>query len=88
MDSDEVGPAVPAKRSSADPGGHDDEADVGELTGQRGNESTRYVSGPPERPGFRKSALRATVRISVGTGGRLGSRAVGYLDWHEQPGYY
>jgi SAM-dependent methyltransferase len=28
------------------------------------------------------------VRISVGTGGRLGSRPVGYLDWHEQPGYY
>ena len=28
------------------------------------------------------------MRISVGTGVRLGSRAVGYLDWHEQPGYY
>ena len=28
------------------------------------------------------------MRISVGTGGRLGSRPVGYLDWHEQPGYY
>jgi SAM-dependent methyltransferase len=24
----------------------------------------------------------------VGTGGRLGSRPVGYLNWHEQPGYY
>jgi SAM-dependent methyltransferase len=28
------------------------------------------------------------VRIPVGTGRRLGSRPVGYLDWHEQPGYY
>jgi SAM-dependent methyltransferase len=28
------------------------------------------------------------VRIAIDTGGRLGSRPVGYLDWHEQPGYY